>query len=104
MSNFLQKSAPRWAQKIVHASSEFCDRKPRTCTELRRCTYAEGGRLESCARDPVGYKGSEWNLFEYAGAAPLEHTDPSGKSLIIIGMPSTLNPNTVLNRTVCQRD
>lgn len=31
-----------------------------------------------CSRDPIGYKGSEWNLFEYVNSVPLVMLDPSG--------------------------
>lgn len=30
-------------------------------------------------RDPIGYEGSEWNLYEYVGGIPLDDVDPSGE-------------------------
>jgi len=36
------------------------------------------GRFVS--RDPIGYEGSEWNLYEYVGGTPLTRTDPIGKA------------------------
>jgi RHS repeat-associated protein len=32
-----------------------------------------------CSRDPLGYQGSPWNLYEYVGGNPTVATDPSGK-------------------------
>ncbi len=29
-------------------------------------------------RDPIGYEGSEWDLYEYCRSRPLEHFDPEG--------------------------
>ena len=34
-------------------------------------------------RDPIGYRGSQWNLYEYVGSQPLILLDPSGKSTLI---------------------
>ncbi len=31
-----------------------------------------------CSRDPIGYEGSPWNLFEYVGGQPTVGLDPSG--------------------------
>lgn len=32
-----------------------------------------------CSRDPIGYDGSQWSLYEYVDSAPLVGRDPSGK-------------------------
>lgn len=38
------------------------------------------------SRDPIGFKGSEWNLYEYGDGAPVHKVDPSGEAWwIIIG-------------------
>ena len=50
---------------------------------LRGATYDEINRLESCSRDPIGYEGSQWNLFEYVRSSSLRLTDPSGKAGIL---------------------
>ncbi|TWT84398.1 tRNA nuclease WapA precursor [Planctomycetes bacterium CA13] len=31
-----------------------------------------------CSRDPIGYEGSKWNLYEYVESRPVSNTDPSG--------------------------
>jgi RHS repeat-associated protein len=36
-----------------------------------------------CSRDPVGYEGSQWNLYEYVGSRPMISVDPDGKALIL---------------------
>lgn len=35
------------------------------------------------SRDPIGYIGSEWNLYEYVGSNPVNRQDPSGLWFII---------------------
>ncbi|TWU37952.1 hypothetical protein Q31b_47410 [Novipirellula aureliae] len=57
----------------------------RTCLENHvkrtskpRCIYDSCRRLESCSRDPIGFAGSEWNLYEYVDGAALNGLDPSG--------------------------
>jgi hypothetical protein len=46
----------------------------------RTCSYESRARLESCSRDPIGFWGSMWLLYEYVSARPLNRLDPSGKS------------------------
>jgi len=38
-----------------------------------------------CSRDPIGYEGSEWNVYEYTESSPLAKTDPKGKESICSG-------------------
>ena len=33
------------------------------------------------SNDPIGFKGSEWNLYEYVSSSPINGSDPSGQSL-----------------------
>jgi len=35
--------------------------------------------LESFTRDPIGYEGSKWDLYEYVNSKPLVEIDPSGE-------------------------
>jgi RHS repeat-associated protein len=32
-----------------------------------------------CSRDPIGFEGSPWNLYEFVDSRPLVKTDPSGE-------------------------
>ena len=35
-------------------------------------------QVESCSRDPIGFEGSQWNLYEYVDGGPVVRTDPQG--------------------------
>ena len=48
-------------------------------TRLRRARQVGRVRLVTCSRDPIGYEGSKWNLFEYVASNPLHGTDPMGE-------------------------
>lgn len=39
--------------------------------------------FQSCSRDPIGYAGSEWILYEYVSGKPLDSLDPSGEFVIV---------------------
>ena len=52
-------------------------RKMEICNHLRR------QRLESFTRDPIGYEGSEWNLYEYCKGCAFTKVDPSGTNPLI---------------------
>ncbi len=51
----------------------------------RRCGSGYRARMYAAqlgrfvGRDPIGYKGSSWNLHEYVKGGPVRRTDPSGK-------------------------
>jgi RHS repeat-associated protein len=45
-----------------------------------RYYHARLGRFIS--RDPIGYDGSQWNLYEYVGGRPAVYTDPNGETII----------------------
>lgn len=42
-----------------------------------RYYHAQLGRFRS--RDPIGYRGSPWNLYEYVLGKPIDYVDPTGK-------------------------
>ncbi|MDZ4851058.1 MAG: hypothetical protein SGI77_17360, partial [Pirellulaceae bacterium] len=46
--------------------------------EIRLWIYESCIRLESLSRDPIGYKGSPYNLYEYVESNPILKTDPTG--------------------------
>lgn len=48
---------------------------PTPCRPNRKLTYKKCTRLEFCSRDPIGYEGSEWNLYEYALGSPTVFID-----------------------------
>jgi len=52
-------------------------------TSKPTCIYDNRRRLESCSRDPIGFEGSRWNLFEYVGSKPLRSIDPSGLIVVV---------------------
>jgi uncharacterized protein RhaS with RHS repeats len=35
-----------------------------------------------CSRDPIGYDGSQWNVYEYVGSSPIHVLDPSGQRTV----------------------
>jgi len=49
-------------------------------TSKPTCIYESRRRLESCSRDPIGYDGSKWNLFEFVNGQPLLSLDSTGKA------------------------
>jgi RHS repeat-associated protein len=60
-----------------------------------RWVTGNGGRFLS--RDPIGFKGSEWDLYEFVGARALQMIDPSG-------MVGTINPGITPYGIVPPRD
>ena len=40
-----------------------------------------GGRFVS--RDPIGFEGSKWGLYEYVNGSPQVYLDPTGKNLFV---------------------
>jgi len=50
-----------------------------TANYLARNRYYNAALATWISRDPIGYKGSKWNLYEYAEASPLSYIDPFGK-------------------------
>jgi len=47
-------------------------------TSKPTCTYNNRRRLESCSRDPIGYAGSAWHLYQYVSSNPGIGLDPQG--------------------------
>gem|GEM_PF-3654720 len=52
--------------------------KPNSRCDLRETKLAPNTRWGSRSRDPVGYEGSPYSLFEYVASMPLTLNDPSG--------------------------
>jgi len=54
-----------------------------------------GGRF--CSRDPIGYVGTQHNLFEYVHSRPVRAIDPSG---LVEVVPTTMHPPTTNSNPV----
>lgn len=50
--------------------------------------YDRCDRLESFTRDPIGFVGSRWNLYEFVGSRVLVALDPSGLHVAVWMRPS----------------
>ena len=53
-------------------------RDPETGLQLNRERYYHSGLGRWVNRDPIGYWGSEWNLYEYVNGMPMVAIDPFG--------------------------
>ena len=65
-------------------SHTFCDSQPTKPNESlvpSTANYPGNARLGTCSRDPIGYEGSPWNLYEYVLSAPITGTDSEGLAL-----------------------
>ncbi len=38
------------------------------------------------SRDPIGFEGSPWNLYEFLASSPLHDCDPSGKMIVCVAI------------------
>lgn len=54
---------------------------PETELYYYRARYYDPKLGRFVSRDPIGFEGSEWNLYAYANPGPLRHADPSGMNL-----------------------
>ena len=80
MVKTVTRNNPTYAYDTPRYSSAFVD------ILILRQGFAEVGKTQPfttttigfLTRDPIGYKGSPWNLFEYVGGRPLVDKDPNG--------------------------
>jgi RHS repeat-associated protein len=49
-----------------------------------------------CARDPIGFAGSRWSLYEYVSGKPFKAVDPNGEDIIL------LHPDSIGHANVSQ--
>ena len=63
--------------KTTHCT-EASHSKSLDCVEIWLTIYEGCDGLESFTRDPIGFDGSEWNLYSYVDSRPLLGLDPSG--------------------------
>jgi RHS repeat-associated protein len=57
------------------------ERDPETGLQLNRNRFYAAGLGRWLTRDPIGYEGSKWNLYEYVESSPTRHCDPLGLGL-----------------------
>jgi len=63
-------------RRLIRSSTKH---NPQTsCCPKRTCTYENSAQLVSCSRDPIGYRGSPWNLYEFLQSGPVLRLDPFG--------------------------
>lgn len=55
------------------------------CSEASAMYASRTGSF--CSRDPIGYEGSQWNLYEYTAGRPLVAADPYGQTIVVNGIP-----------------
>jgi hypothetical protein len=79
-----QRGRSGWRQNFRGNPS---DKRP-----FQRPSPSQQSRLGSCSRDPVGYEGSEWNLYEYVGGRPTVAMDPSGRFDVLVPGSDPLMP------------
>ena len=60
-------------QSLSVVFSEAADPQPFTTTTIGLFT-----------RDPIGYQGSEWDLYEFCNSVPLHSSDPDGQVAIVL--------------------
>ena len=56
------------------------------------CMLAKTGALRSFTRDPIGFEGSAWDLYEFVRARSLGYLDPSGTRQVSGGTPNPVGP------------
>jgi hypothetical protein len=85
-NEFPAERPPRFfARRHTQSFGSAHSSKPSEQGGLRRRIYDELHRLESCSKDPIGFRGSKWNLFEIFGAQAVQQLDPSGEAVTVAG-------------------
>jgi hypothetical protein len=76
------KTALRARGYILHLVAPVLTRRNSSNrTEFRRFTYETCFRLETCARDPIGYEDG-FNVYAYVQCSPMRFVDPSGFAIV----------------------
>jgi len=76
---------PDWSntreESLFANTTLYTGRELDTATGLYyyRARYYDSSLGRFISRDPIGYEGSRWNLYEYVNSGPTINTDPSGK-------------------------
>ena len=74
-ANYIPRSASSYAWTCLYTGREF---DPETGLYYFRNRYYDASLGRFVSRDPIGYEGSPWNLYQYVGSRALSHEDPSG--------------------------
>ena len=74
---------PKLHSRAREAITGICTEVPHSKSlnrvEIWLLIYDCRAGLESFTRDPIGYEGSEWDLYEYCDSSPLARIDPDGE-------------------------
>ena len=97
---------PKLHSRAREAKPRFCTEAPHSKSldrvEIWLTIFESRVGLESFTRDPIGYKGSEWSLYEYAKANCLMNIDPTGEDIYVESGNNTINPvNNYIHQNVC---
>ena len=65
------------------------ERDPETGLQLNRNRYYHPSLGRWISRDPIGYEGSEWNLYEYVTSMPTIEVDSAGLSIWVLPLRPT---------------
>ena len=67
--------------RVSHFVAITCSDPDDSC-DLHNDDCRSYAQLVSPSRDPIGFKGSEWGLYDYTSSRPLYRNDPSGRVAI----------------------
>ena len=70
------------------------ERDPETGLQLNRQRYYAAHLGRWVNRDPIGYEGSQWNLYEYGTSRPLITVDPEGLQFGMLICPPGTHPGS----------
>ena len=73
---------PKLHSRAREVKTRICTEAPPSKSlsrvEIWLVIYESCDGLESCSRDPIGYEGSPWSLYEFVGGNPSNYMDATG--------------------------
>ena len=81
-SSFAPRSSSLLSNEILYTGRR---RDPETGLQINRNRFYASHLGRWVNRDPIGYEGSQWNLYEYVGGRPSTLADPNGQQAGFIG-------------------
>jgi RHS repeat-associated protein len=75
-------SASTVANRFTFTGREY---DPETAIYYYRARYYDSRLGRFIGRDPIGFEGSHWNLYEYTAGNSLRYTDPTGTLVKVVG-------------------